>query len=142
MSDNEIKESKDLYTHFALFVDFDPTTFDIVIKEPKRQKAIDEEIATIEKNNTWELIELPKRHKTIGVKWIYKTKLKGNGEVDKYKTCLVAKGYKQEYGVDYIKVLAPITRQDTIRLVISLGSQNSWSILQLDVKSTFLQGDL
>ncbi|KAA0037748.1 retrovirus-related Pol polyprotein from transposon TNT 1-94 [Cucumis melo var. makuwa] len=103
---------------------------------------MDEEIEAIEQNNTWELIDLPKGHKTIGVKWVYKTKLKENGEVDKYKACLVAKGYKQEFGIDYKEVFAPVARHDTIRLVVSLAVQNSWPIFQLDVKSAFLHGEL
>ena len=56
---------------------------------------MDEEIAAIERNNTWELSDLPRGHKTIGVKWVHKTKLKENGEVDKYKVHLVAKGYNK-----------------------------------------------
>ncbi|GKV28920.1 hypothetical protein SLEP1_g37906 [Rubroshorea leprosula] len=70
------------------------------------------------------------------------TKLKENGEVDKYKVRLVTKGYKQEFGVDYQEVFAPVARHDTIRLVISLAAQNSWPVFQLDVKSAFLHGDL
>ena len=89
-----IHQSEDPLIHFALFSDCDPTTFEEAIKESKWQKAMVEEIATIERNNTWELINLPKGHKTIGVKWVYKTKLKENGDVDKYKARLVAKGYK------------------------------------------------
>ena len=65
---------------------------------------MDDEIAAIERNNTWELTDLLRGHKTIGVKWVYKTKLKENGEVHKHKACLVAKGYKQEFGVDYKEV--------------------------------------
>ncbi|GKV47061.1 hypothetical protein SLEP1_g53999 [Rubroshorea leprosula] len=117
-------------------------TFRDAVLESKWRKAMDEEIATIERNNSWELTELPKGKKTIGVKWVYKTKLKENGEVDKYKACLVAKGYKQEFGVDYQEVFAPVVRHDTIRLVISLAAQNSWPVFQLDVKSAFLHGDL
>jgi hypothetical protein len=52
------------------------------------------------------------------------------------------KGYNQEYGVDYQEIFAPVARQDTIRLVVSLAAQNSWPIFQLDVKSTFLNGEL
>lgn len=55
---------------------------------------------------------------------------------------MVAKGYKKRFGVDYTEVFAPIAQHDTIRLVIALVAQNSWSIFQLDVKSTFLHGDL
>ncbi|KAA0057218.1 retrovirus-related Pol polyprotein from transposon TNT 1-94 [Cucumis melo var. makuwa] len=75
-------------------------------------------------------------------KWVYKTKLKENGEVDKYKACLVPKGYKHEFSVDYKEVFAPVARHDTIILVVSLAAKNSWPIFQLDVKSTFLHGEL
>lgn len=98
--------------------------------------------SAIERNNTWELTDLPRGHKTIGVKWVYKRKLKENGEVDKYKARLVAKGYKQEFGVDYKEVFAPVARHDTIKLMIALAAQHSQPIFQLDVKSAFLHGDL
>ena len=62
---------------------------------------MDMEIQAIERNNTWELIDLLKGAKKIRVKWVYKTKLKENGEVDKLKDRLLAKGYVQQQGVDY-----------------------------------------
>ena len=62
--------------------------------------------------------------------------------MDKYKVRLVAKGYKQKYGIDYKEVFAPVARQDTIRLIISITTQKSWPIYQLDVKSAFLHGEL
>ena len=80
--------------HFALFVDCDPTTFENVVKEEKWRKDMDDEIDSIERNGTRDLSDLPKRQKTIGVKWVYKAKLKKDGEIDKYKERLVAKGYK------------------------------------------------
>ncbi|XP_031286831.1 uncharacterized protein LOC116145513 [Pistacia vera] len=137
-----IDYSEDPLTHFALFSNCYPVTFKEVVEELKWWKAMKAKIEAIERNNTWELMELPKGQKTIGVKWVYKTKLKENGEVDKYKARLVAKGYKQEFGVNYKEVFAPVVRYDTIRLVITSVAQNSWLIFQLDVKSTFLHGDL
>ncbi|KAJ7962205.1 Retrovirus-related Pol polyprotein from transposon TNT 1-94 [Quillaja saponaria] len=137
-----IDQTEDPITHFALCSDCDPTTFESDVKESKWQKAMNDEIEAIQKNDTWELSKLPKGHKTIGVKRVFKTKLKENGEVDKYKARLVAKGYKQEYGVDYTEVFAPVARHDTIRLVIALAAHNSWPIFQLDVKSAFLHGNL
>ena len=74
---------------------------------------MDAEITAIERNDTWELCDIPKGQKTIGVKWVYKTKLKENGEVDKHKARLVAKGYKHEFGVDYKEVFALVARHDT-----------------------------
>lgn len=64
------------------------------------------------------------------------------GKVDKYKARLIAKGYKQEFGVYYKEVFAPVTRHDTIKLILALAAQNSWPIFQLDVNSAFLHGDL
>lgn len=52
--------------------------------------------------------------KAIGVKWVYKTKLNEDGEVEKYKARLVVKGYAQSYGVDYTEVFGPVARLDTI----------------------------
>ncbi|GJY60111.1 retrovirus-related pol polyprotein from transposon TNT 1-94 [Tanacetum coccineum] len=135
-----VEQLEDPLVHFVLFADCDPVVFEEAVKEPKWQKAMDEEIVAIERNKTWELVDLPKGQKVIDVK--VSTKLKRNGEVDKYKACLVAKGYKQVYGVDYKEVFSPVARHDTIRLVIALAAQNSWPIFHLDVKSAFLHGEL
>ncbi|MBE2321323.1 hypothetical protein DVA67_035740, partial [Solirubrobacter sp. CPCC 204708] len=103
---------------------------------------MDEEIESIEKNKTWELTTLPKGRKTIGVKWVYKTKRNAQGEVQRYKARLVAKGYKQKEGIDYGEVFAPVARLETIRLMTSIAAQQKWKIYQLDVKSAFLNGFL
>lgn len=65
-------------------------------------------------------------------------KLNEKGKIDKHKAHLVAKGYKQKHGINYKEVIAPIVRMDAIILVISLATQHSWLILQLDVNSAFL----
>ncbi|PHT35803.1 hypothetical protein CQW23_23503 [Capsicum baccatum] len=103
---------------------------------------MDEEIAAIRRNDTWELTSMPEGHNPIGVKWVYKTKTNKEGKVDKYKARLVAKGYKQKYGVDYDEVFAPVARIDTVRLLTALAAQNRWKIYQMDVKSAFLNGYL
>ncbi|RDX99339.1 hypothetical protein CR513_17616, partial [Mucuna pruriens] len=97
---------------------------------------MEEEIKAIKKNDTWELSNSPNGHEAIGVKWNAK------GEVERYKERLVAKGYKQQHGVDYDEVFAPIARMETIRLLISIAAQMGWRIFQLDVKSAFLNGYL
>ena len=83
-----IDQTEDPTIHFALFSDCDPTTLDSAVKEEKWRKAMDDEIDAIERNDTWELNDLLKGHKTIGVKSVFKIKLKENGEVDKYKARL------------------------------------------------------
>ncbi|KAI9152926.1 hypothetical protein LWI28_003161 [Acer negundo] len=129
-------------TLYCLLMTSDPVSFEEANQEGKWRSAMDDEIRSIEKNKTWELTNLPKGRKAIGVKWVYKTKRNVKGEVQRYKARLVAKGYKQKEGVDYGEVFAPVSRLETIRLLISLAAQKSWKIYQLDVKSAFLNGFL
>lgn len=75
----------------AMFASNDPTTFEETAKSSTWREAMDREIQAIERNGTWELTELPRGAKKIGVKWVFKTKLNEKGEVDKYKARLVAK---------------------------------------------------
>ena len=103
---------------------------------------MDMEIHNKERNNTWELTDLTKGAKKIRVKWVYKTKLKENGEVNKLKARLVAKEYVQQQGIDYTEVFAPIARMDMVRMIVTLTAQKGRTLYQLDVKSTFLHGEL
>ncbi|KAI3708032.1 hypothetical protein L2E82_37034 [Cichorium intybus] len=127
---------------FALFSDADPLLYEDACLDKKWRDAMDEEMKAILKNNTWELVDLPEGHKSIGVKWVYKTKLNERGEIDKHKARLVVKGYKQKYGIDYQEVFAPVIRLETIRLVLALAAQKEWKVHQMDVKSAFLNGTL
>ena len=71
---------------------------------------MDDEIKAIEKNDTWKLTALPKGHKPIGVKWVYKIKKNAKGDVEKHKARLVTKGYSKKAEIDYDEVFAPIAR--------------------------------
>ena len=136
-----LSKEKDI-AYQALFAGNYPISFGNAVKSMKWRKTMDAEIEAIERSDTWELTNLPTEAKKVGVKWVYKTKFNENGEVDKYKAQLVAKGYTQEHEVDYTEVSAPIARLDTIRVVISLAALKEWTIYQLDVKSPFLHGEL
>jgi hypothetical protein len=74
------------------------------------------------------LTTIPKEQKPIGVKRVFKAKKNAKGEIERYKARLVVKGYSQRPGIDYGEVFAPITRLETIRMVISLAAQNKWKI--------------
>ena len=89
---------------------------------------MDDEINSFEKNDTWEMCNVPKGHKAIGVKWVFETKLNKIGAVDKYKARLVVKGYKQQYRVDCTEIFSLVAKHDRIRLVVALAAQNSWPI--------------
>jgi hypothetical protein len=74
------------------------------------------------RNDTWDLVNLPKAKEVIGTKWVYKTKYKSYGKIDKYKVCLVAKGYAQREGIDYTETFSPMKKMDTIMMVLALAA--------------------
>lgn len=76
------------------------------MQSKKWRNVIDEEIKAIERNETWELASLPKGHKMIGVKWVYKAKKNAKGEIVKYKARLVVKDYSHRAGINYDEVFA------------------------------------
>ncbi|CAL2258980.1 unnamed protein product [Prunus armeniaca] len=120
----------------------EPETFEEAVKDESWQKAMENEIAMIEKNNTWELVNRPADKPVIDVKWVYKTKLNLDGSVQKNKARLVAKGYSQKPGIYFIETFAPVARLDTIRTLIALAAHKGWKLFRLDVKSAFLNGVL
>ena len=103
---------------------------------------MDKEIAVLENNRIWTLTALPFRKKPIGSKWVYKIKRKTDGSIERYKACLVAKGYTQLEGVDYSETFSPVVKLTTVRLVLVLAAAKNWLLHQLDVNNAFLHGDL
>jgi len=140
MTDNAVNDKGGIM-HFALLAETKLVNFEEAVKNSKWLGAMKEEMRSIEKNN-WELCILPKGKKTIGVKWVYKVKVNPKGEVVKYKARLVVRGFLQRQGIDYEEVFAPVARLETVRLVVAHASLQGWNLHQLDVKSTFLNGDL
>ncbi|RDY12354.1 hypothetical protein CR513_02868, partial [Mucuna pruriens] len=111
--------------------------------EPEKWlKVMKEEINSIEKNQTWELVDPPSNKKPIALKWVYKVKVNPRGEVVKNKAKFVAKGFLQKAGIDYGEFYAPVARIETIMLVVAIAINAGWSMHKLDVKSTFLNGPL
>jgi hypothetical protein len=64
------------------------------------------------------------------------------GKVERYKACLVTKGYTQTYGIDYDETFAPVAKMNSVRTLISCAVNLDWEIYQKDVKNAFLHGDL
>lgn len=100
-----------------------------------------EEMKALERNKTWELVELPEG-KVVGLKWIYKMKYKPDGSIQKYKARLVARGYMQREGTDFEETFTPVARFDTIKAVLAIAARYKWEVYQFDVKSAFLNGYL
>jgi hypothetical protein len=103
---------------------------------------MDEEIRGIEKNQTWTLVDVPKYKDFISVKWIYKAKQNAEGNMQKYKECLVTRGFTQQPRIDLNETFSPVGCMDTVRTMLGIVAQYKWPFYQMDVKSIFLNGNL
>nr|GFA88155.1 ribonuclease H-like domain, reverse transcriptase, RNA-dependent DNA polymerase [Tanacetum cinerariifolium] len=135
---------KDLYenTEELILAKNEPKNYKEASIDQKWIEAMKVKLDSMNRNNTWELTTLPKGHKAIGLKWVFKTKKDANENIIKHKERLVAKGYIQEHGIDFEEVFAPVERIETIRLLLAIATNNKWEVHHLDVKYAFLHGDL
>lgn len=104
--------------------------------------AIQEELDSLRDNNTWRVDDLPPGKKALTARWVFKTKMFANGEIDKHKARLVARGFEQRPGVDFLDTYAPVARYDTIRLLFALIVHLRYTTIQFDVATAFLNGEL
>jgi hypothetical protein len=102
---------------------------------------MDEEMAALDKNEAWDLVDFPTRRKPIGNKWVFKKKL-NEGKVEKYKARLVEKGYSQVEGIDFGEIFSLVSKLTSIRFLLSVTAAFDFEVEQMDVKTTFLYGDL
>lgn len=119
-----------------------PNTVEEAFKYPEWREATLEEMSALQKNNTWELTELPPGRKVVGCRWLFTVKHKADGSVERLKARLVAKGYTQSYGLDYSETFAPVTKFNMIRVLLSLATNLDWLLHQFDIKNAFLNGEL
>ena len=78
----------------------------------------------------------------VGCKWIYKIKTRSNGSIERYKARFVAKGFTQEYGIDYKETFAPVARISFVRALLVVATTSKWDLFQMDVKNAFFNGKL
>ena len=101
-----------------------------------------EELDALTKNHTWDLVTLPPGQFVVGCKWIYKIKTRSDGSIERYKARLIAKGFTQEYGIDYEETFAPVARISSVRALLAVAATRKWDLFQMDVKNAFLNGEL
>eukprot|EP00253_Pinus_taeda_P022501 PITA_22501 len=106
------------------------------------KEAMVDEMTSLHKNEAWDLVGMLARRKPIGNKWVFKKKTNAEGKVEKYKASLVEKGYSQVSGIDFGDIFPPVAKVASIRLLLSVATAFDFEVEQMDVKTTFLHGDL
>ena len=98
------------------------------------------EMSSIHQNRAWSLVPLPPDKKAISSKWVYKVKPGTTGNPTQYKARLVARGFEQKDGIDFLETFAPVVRWETIPLLIAIAVHLNLPLHQLDVLTAFLNG--
>ena len=137
-------EFQDEHTAFTVSLDesYIPRTYEEAMALKEWRDSVADESGAMIKNETWYESELPKGKKAVTSKWVFTIKFHPDGRIERRKSRLVARGFTQTYGADYVETFAPVAKLHTIRIVLSLAVNLEWDLWQMDVKNAFLQGEL
>ncbi|GJV14207.1 putative ribonuclease H-like domain-containing protein, partial [Tanacetum coccineum] len=132
--------------HHCLFACFlsqhEPKKISEALEDESWVDAMQEELLQFEIQKVWILVDLPYGKKAIGTKWVYRNKKDERGVVVRNKARLVTQGHRQEEGIDYDEVFAPVARLEAIRIFLAFASYMGFIVYQMDVKSAFLYGKI
>ncbi|GJX39410.1 retrotransposon protein, putative, ty1-copia subclass [Tanacetum coccineum] len=123
----------------------EPSNYKAALAYPESDKwleAMNTEMQSMKDNQVWILFELPPNGRTVRSKWVFKKKTNMDGNVHTFKSCLVAKGYTQTYGVDYGETFSPVADIRDIRILLAIAAFYDYDIWHMDVKKSFLNGHL
>lgn len=123
----------------------EPQTYQEALKMDEAQhwqEAMAQEYRSLISNSTWTLSELPPGRKAIRNKWVYRIKMAADGTVSRFKARLVAKGFSQREGVDYSETFSPVVKFDSIRTILSVAAADDMQLVQFDVETAFLYGEI
>jgi len=123
----------------------EPKTYIEALMGPESERWLDamrSEMESMRENQVWNLVDPPDGVRAIECKWIFKKKIDADGKVHIYKARLVAKGFRQIQGVDYDKTFSPIAMLKSIRILLAIAAYYDYEIWQMDIKTTFLNGNL
>lgn len=143
LRNRKIKEFPDYHVYMCMESDDECLHFDDFDNLPACWKdAINAELSSLDINNTWSIVDLPKGVTPIDSKWVFKIKKDSDNNIVKYKARLVARGYNQRFGIDYHDTYSPVVRSSALRILFSLAIQFDWFIDHWDVVTAFLHGTL
>ena len=121
----------------------DPKNYKEALKSKYKRNwksSMDEELEDMRYNNVWVLVDRPKDRNVIGCRWVFKTKLEPTTKSIRFRARLVAKGYNQIHGIDYDQVFAPVCKQSTFRIFLTICNAMAMKIIHCDIKTAFLNG--
>jgi hypothetical protein len=104
--------------------------------------AVKEELTQLQSLGTWERAKLPPGKRALGCRWVFNVKYTPTGLVDRFKARLVAQGFGQVSGDDYLETFSPTIRAESLRLLLSIGASEDMDIRQIDVVSAYPRSDL
>lgn len=106
------------------------------------EQAIRDELESLAANNTWTFVQRPTDKNIVDCKWVFTLKTNEFGNPIRYKARLVARGFSQQYLIDYNETFAPIARIASFRFILALANQYNLLIHHMDVVTAFLNGKL
>lgn len=122
-----------------------PSTYKEALESPQKDEwiqSMQEELKQLLRNQTWEVTELPKGRRKINCKWVYRVKYGTKGEVLRFKSRLVAKGFNQVKGLDYTETYAPVASYISFRIMLALAASKNLRLYHYDFKNAYLNGTL
>jgi len=123
----------------------EPYGYKEALESPQADKwkvAMDDEMNSLIENKTWNLVKYPSKGKILDCRWTFKLKKNPDHSIARYKARLVIKGFRQQHGIDYDETFASVCRYESIRLLIAIAAVKNLAMIQCDIKTAFLYGDL
>jgi hypothetical protein len=118
-----IRDNYEVYNIEESHIEDDPTSYEEAMRSARSSEWLEDmkdEMKSMKLNDVWDLEEIPKGAKTLGCKWVYKTKYDSRGNIEKFKARLVAKGFTQREGIDYNETFSPVSCKDSFRIIMAL----------------------
>jgi transposase InsO family protein len=106
------------------------------------KEAIQRELIALESNNTWTPAVPPNGANLVTSKWVFDVKRMISGAIEKFKARLVARGFSQKFGVDFMETFAPTVRHDTLRVFMAVVCKDDLELHQVDVNNAFTESTL